>query len=232
MLAVEDVTCRYGRALAVDGVSLEVAAGEVVALLGPNGAGKSTLLRAVSGLMRPASGGITLDGVSLLGMSPPRIVRAGVGHVPQGRRLFPAETAEDNLRIGAHTRRTALDAQVEAMFARAPMLAAHRHRRAGLLSGGQQQLLAILRALMSRPRFLLLDEPFNGLSPAARAIVVDLVAQLRDEGIGVLLVEQLAGPALGVASRAYVLRGGSVVVAGAAADLAGDQVVYHAYTGR
>ena len=236
MLTVDDLRVTYGGAAALHGISLEVAAGEVVAVIGGNGAGKSTTLKAVSGmgeLGKRMSGAIAFEGRRIEGWPAHRIARLGVTHVPEGRRVFPASTVEDNLLLGGYRRRRdgSLQADLDAVYERFPVLGERRRQRAGLLSGGQQQLLALGRGLMARPRLLLLDEPSLGLAPLVVAEVFRTIRELAAEGITVLLVEQLATQALEVADRAYVLEAGSVAVSAPAADLARDPRVRAAYLG-
>jgi branched-chain amino acid transport system ATP-binding protein len=227
LLDVRAVRAGYGHIIGVDDVSLTVERGELVALLGSNGAGKSTLLRTISGVIVPRAGSVVLDGVDVTGRSSDRLVRDGMAHVPEGRRMLPRLTVEDNLRLGAFGRRDrrSIGADVDAAFERFPALGPRRHQRAGTLSGGEQQMLAIGRALMSRPRLLLLDEPSLGLSPLLVKQVFAMVRQLRDEGITVLLVEQNATQGLAIADRAYVLTRGRVTAAGRPDELRALDVV-------
>ena len=216
LLDVAGLTVAYGAVVAVRDVSLSVAPGEIVAALGPNGAGKSTLLRAVAGAQKPQRGTITFDGRPLHGLSPEAVVRRGVALVPEGRHVFPNLTVQENLAIGgiARTDRDELQADAERWLERFPILGDRSSQLAGTLSGGEQQQLAIARALMSRPRMLLLDEPSLGLAPIFVDRIFELVAELRSEGVTVLLVEQNVHRALDVADRAYVLSVGSVVASG------------------
>ena len=216
---------------ALHGVDLAVEAGEVVALLGANGAGKSTTLRVLSGLLRATAGEVLLGGRPLLGLPPHRVVAAGVAHVPEGRRVFASLTVEENLRLGAYTDRSGERAALERVLAALPVLDDRRGQRAGTLSGGEQQLLALGRALMSSPRVLLLDEPSTGLAPQAVAAVLDVVAAVAAEGTGVLLVEQDAQVALSLATRGVVLETGRVVASGTAARLREDPRLQEAYLG-
>ena len=216
LLDVDGLTVAYGAVVAVRDVSLSVAPGEIVAALGPNGAGKSTLLRAVAGAQKPQRGTITFDGRPLHGLSPEAVVRRGVALVPEGRHVFPNLTVQENLAIGgiARTDRDELQADAERWLERFPILGDRSSQLAGTLSGGEQQQLAIARALMSRPRMLLLDEPSLGLAPIFVDRIFELVAELRSDGVTVLLVEQNVHRALDVADRAYVLSVGSVVASG------------------
>ena len=229
MLELREVSARHGAVPALHGVSLSVGPGEVVALLGANGSGRTTVLRTVSGLLRPTSGAVLLDGAELSRRPAHEVVGAGVAHVPEGRRVFARLSVLENLRMGAYAgaRGPALDDVLD----RFPVLAERRAQPAGTLSGGEQQLLALARALMSGPRVLLLDEPTTGLAPQAAEAVLDLVEELAREGTGVLLVEQDLGQALERAGRGYVLETGRVVAQGTAAELAADPAVAAAYLG-
>lgn len=231
LLEVDDLCVRYGSVEVLRGISLTVDAGEVVALLGANGAGKTTTLRAVSGLVRPTAGVVRLDGRLLAGQSPHHIVAAGVAHVLEGRRVFARMSVRENLAMGAYRRGRVQAAEVERVHALFPVLAERADQAAGTLSGGEQQMLAVGRALMGRPRVLLLDEPSLGLAPQVVQTVFEVVAGLSDDGTAVLLVEQDVGLALSVAGRAYVLATGRVVLSGDAADLRGDSRVETAYLG-
>jgi branched-chain amino acid transport system ATP-binding protein len=216
LLAVEGLTVGYGSVLAVRGVSLEVGAGEIVAALGPNGAGKTTLLRTLAGALKPRSGSIRFDGASLAGMTPEAVVRRGIALIPEGRHVFPKLTVEENLTIGGITRndREELRDDAQRWLARFPILGERAGQMAGTLSGGEQQQLAVARALMSRPRLLLLDEPSLGLGPIFVDRIFELVTELRASGTTILLVEQNVHRALEIADRAYVLSVGSVVASG------------------
>jgi branched-chain amino acid transport system ATP-binding protein len=226
------VAVSYGKRRALEGVSLRVQQGEIVTLLGANGAGKSTALRAVSGLVRPVRGRVLYDGKEITAWAPDAIVAAGVGHVPEGREVFPDFTALENLLVGAHT---AARAQIPDRLARVfrifPVLRERQRQSAGTLSGGEQQMLAIGRALMAAPRLLLLDEPSLGLAPMVSREIFRVVERVNAEGVTVLLVEQNARRALALASRGYVLETGRVVAAGASRDLAADPRIRAAYLG-
>ena len=230
-LEVSGLRVRYGSAEAVSGIDLEVVAGEVVGLLGANGAGKTTTLRALSGLLRPSAGEVRLDGLRLDRLPAHEVVAAGVAHVPEGRRVFGRMSVDDNLDVGAYTAGRAARTTKQRVLELLPVLAERRDQLAGTLSGGEQQLLALGRALMSSPRLLLLDEPSTGLAPQAVEAVLDVVRDLVTEGTGVLLVEQDAEVALGLAARAYVLETGRVVAEGPAGQLRDDPVVREAYLG-
>ncbi len=233
MLRLESVAVRYGGVQALHGVSLEVRQGEVVALLGANGAGKTTVLRAISGVVPLAGGAITLDGQPVHGLPPEVVVRRGLAHVPEGRQIFPELTVEENLLIGSYSRRDreAVRAEVEQVYDRFPNLYHRRFQLGANLSGGEQQMLAIARALMARPRLLLLDEPSMGLAPKMVQEVFRVVKRLNADGVTVLLVEQNARKALAVAHRAYVLESGRIALSGAAEELRRDARVQRIYLG-
>jgi branched-chain amino acid transport system ATP-binding protein len=237
LLEVTGLSARYGAVAALRDVSLEVRAGELVALIGANGAGKSTLLRAIAGLVAPAAGRVTLDGRDVTGQAPEAMIRAGVALVPERRRVFAPLTVLDNLELGGYALprgrdfRSRLEAGVEEAYRLFPVLRRRRDQLAGTLSGGEQQMLAIGRALMTRPRLLLCDEPSLGLAPLVVAEIMRLLSTLREAGTTILLVEQNARMALRSADRAYVLEVGSVVLSGAAADLLEDDQLKAAYLG-
>jgi branched-chain amino acid transport system ATP-binding protein len=231
MLEVSGLESRYGRIPALKGIDLGVRAGELVALVGANGAGKSTLLRALSGV-QPASGKIVFDGEDLSAAPPERRVRLGVVQVPEGRQVFGPLSVEDNLRLGAYRRGGAqASASLERVYAMFPVLAERRRQAAGNLSGGQQQMLAIGRALMGQPRLLLLDEPSMGLAPRLVAEIFACVRALRAADTALLLVEQNARAALAIADRGYVLETGRIVLSGTGAELLADAAVRAAYLG-
>jgi branched-chain amino acid transport system ATP-binding protein len=228
MLRVEDLRVAYGPVVALDGVSFEVAEGSITAVLGANGAGKTSLLRAISGLVR-ARGSIALAGRSIRGAAPEDIARQGIAHVPEGRGVIAELTVEENLRLGGLWRRERDDERVYGLF---PPLAERRAKPAGTLSGGERQMLVIGRALMARPRLLLLDEPSLGLAPKVAAQIVGLLRDERDRsGLTVLLVEQNARSALSVADKGIVLALGQVAAAAAPDVLARDETLRHAYLG-
>ena len=232
MLEVRDLCVSYGGMPALKGVSLTVAAGEIVALLGNNGAGKTTTLKTVSGLLVPRAGEVLLDGEPLRGTPPHLIVRKGIAHVPEGRHVFNRLTVRENLEMGAYARsdpRVAAD--LDRVLALFPRLRERRRQTAGTLSGGEQQMLAIGRALMASPRLLLLDEPSMGLAPLLVEQIFETVQSINRQGTTILLVEQNAALALEVAKRAYVLETGSIVLSGAAADLVRNEDVRRAYLG-
>jgi branched-chain amino acid transport system ATP-binding protein len=230
LLELEDVEARYGPVKALDGVTIGVDEGEVVAVLGANGAGKTTTLRAVSGTVRRA-GRIELAGRPLPA-APEAVARLGVAHVPEGRGTFAELTVEENLRLGAFTRRGSLETDFARVFALFPVLEERRAQQAGTLSGGEQQQLALARALMQRPRLLLLDEPSLGLAPLVVAELFGIVRKLNaEEGLAVLLVEQNARVALDIAARAYVLEVGRVAVEGVSDELRANEDVRRSYLG-
>jgi ABC-type branched-subunit amino acid transport system ATPase component len=227
------LTAGYGAAPVLDEVALEVRPGETVAMIGANGAGKSTTMRALSGLLRPVGGEILLDDRSIARLEAHRIAASGLALVPEGRQVFPELTVHDNLVLGAYSRlNTDLDASIAAMLERFPRLRDRLQGRAGLLSGGEQQMLSIARGLMAKPRILLLDEPSLGLAPTMINELFDVLAEVRDDGVTILLVDQMAALALTIADRGYVLESGRVVRAGEASALAHDPELEAAYLGR
>ena len=234
MLEVTDLEVRYGNVAAVKGVSLRVGEGEVVAVIGPNGAGKTSTLRAISGLVQSAGGRILLGGRDISRWKAHRVVALGLAHAPEGRRLFPRMTVLENLKMGAYRRRSAGEIRrtLEAVEHRFPVLGERRGQLAGTLSGGEQQMLAIGRALMAEPRLLLLDEPSFGLAPMVVREIARIVRSINQEqGVSVLLVEQNARMALGLASRAYVMETGQVALDGPTRELAESPHVKAAYLG-
>lgn len=230
MLDVTQLRVKYGEAMAVRGVSLSVPQGAIVVLLGANGAGKSSTLNAIMGLV-PAAGGISFEGADLSGLPTEAIVQRGLSLTPEGRRVFPGLTVAENLHLGgaAHASGQALAQRIEAELTRFPILRERYHQKAGLLSGGEQQMLAIARALMPAPRLLLLDEPSLGLAPLIVDQVFDLILSLKARGITILLVEQNAARALEIADHGYVLQTGEIVLAGAGQELAASDLVKQAY---
>lgn len=233
MLTIRGLKVGYSGSLALGGVDLEVPAGELAAVIGPNGAGKSTLLRCLSGLLRPQRGEIEFDGHRIDRLSPDRIVARGLVHVPEGRMVLGQMTVRDNLLLGGFCRHDAagIRQDLDEILTMFPKLQELLQKPAGLLSGGEQQMLAIGRGMMARPRLLMLDEPSLGLAPMVIARIFELMGELRARGLTILLVEQNAGKALKVADRGYVLDLGRVVASGAAADLASDPRVRSAYLG-
>ena len=233
MLEIAGLRTSYGPIEALRGIDLEVRTGELVCLLGANGAGKSTTLRTISGLLRPAAGRITFEGRSIAGLQPATILEAGIAHCPEGRRVFPYLSVEENLLMGAYVRRdgAGIAADLERVCTHFPVLGERRGQAAGTLSGGEQQMLAIGRALMARPKLILFDEPSLGLAPTIVETTFAIIADIRRQGTTVLMVEQNAYLALRMADRAYVLETGRIVLAGAAADLMADDHVRRAYLG-
>jgi branched-chain amino acid transport system ATP-binding protein len=233
LLSVRGLTVRYGSVTALHGIDLDVDEGELVSLVGPNGAGKSSTLAAVSGLVRPAAGTVTVAGEVVSGLAPERVVRHGVALVPEGRNIFTSLTVAENLALGATIRRDAagVAADLDRQLDRFPILRDRYGQQAGLLSGGEQQQLAIARALMSRPRLLLLDEPSLGLAPRLVDLVFETVAQLRQEGLTIVLVEQNATRAVELADRTSVLRTGRIVRSGTADELGGGAAMAAEYLG-
>ena len=234
LLEVRDLHVFYGSIEALKGISLEVDAGETVAMLGSNGAGKSTTLKTVSGLIRPRSGSIMFDGGKVVGRSAHEIVGLGLSQVPEGRRIFGVLSVEENLNLGGYlirSNRRVLHERRERVYETFPRLAERRRQLAGTLSGGEQQMLAIGRALMSDPKLLMLDEPSLGLSPLLSRLLLKIVRRISNQGTAVLLVEQNARQALQIADRAYVLETGTIALAGQASLLAQDQRVQKAYLG-
>jgi branched-chain amino acid transport system ATP-binding protein len=233
VLALEDVRAGYGRIEVLKGVSLGVPKGVVVTLLGANGAGKTTTLRAIMGLVSLTAGSIVLDDTPIGGLRPDRIVRRGISMVPEGRELFMEMTVEENLEMGAFTRRDAgVREDFDTIFGLFPRLGERRRQLAGTLSGGEQQMLAIARALMARPRLLLLDEPSLGLAPTVVDEIFDRIEAIAREGMSILLVEQNARMALDIADYGYVLQTGQVALRGSARELAADATVQESYLGR
>ncbi|HTP83285.1 MAG TPA: ABC transporter ATP-binding protein [Alphaproteobacteria bacterium] len=232
LLDVRDLEVRYDRNRAVKGISLAVAESQIVAALGANGAGKSSLLRSIQGMVAPSRGTIFFDGVDVTAMDAPARVRRGLVLVPEGRQIFVSMTVEDNLLMGAYTRRDhGIQRDLSAIYDRFPNLAERRRNLASVLSGGEQQMLAIGRALICRPRLMMLDEPSLGLSPILVKRIFDLLKSLNREGLAILLVEQNTAMALEAASSAIVMERGSVVLSGSARDLARDQHLRRAYLG-
>ena len=233
LLELQDVHTYYGNIHALKGISLSIERGEIVTLIGSNGAGKSTTLRTISGLLKPRRGAILLEQKQLDQLLPHEIVALGVIHVPEGRRIFPRLTVQENLAMGAYQRRDkdGIQRDLERVFALFPRLKERLHQKGGTLSGGEQQMLAIGRALMSRPRVLLLDEPSMGLAPVLVEMIFDIIREINQQGITILLVEQNARMALSIAHRGYVLETGRIVLSGPGPQLAGDPMVKAAYLG-
>jgi len=234
LLKIEGLTSHYGPIQALHGISLEVNAGELVAIVGANGAGKTTLLLTLSGVHKPTGGSITFDGTNITRMASHKIVQSGICHVPEGRQVFAPLGVEDNLKLGGYCFRSdkeRLNQELEKIYQLFPILKERRKQPAGTLSGGQQQMLAIGRALLGRPRLLLLDEPSMGLAPLLVEEIFRVIRELNDSGVTVLLVEQNANAALGIANRGYVLETGKVILSAKAGDLLADEAVRRAYLG-
>lgn len=233
MLEITDLHVHFGGIHAIKGVSLRVEQGEIVTLIGANGAGKTTTLRTVSGLKKPSQGRVSVEGQDITGLSAQARVKLGLGHVPEGRRVFPTMSVLENLELGAYLRRdrAAIASDLQGVFDRFPVLADRRKQNAGTLSGGEQQMLAMGRALMGRPRILLLDEPSMGLAPLLVQEIFDIVASINSTGTTILLVEQNANMALQVADRAYVMETGVIVLEGPAAELSKTEDIKRAYLG-
>ena len=233
LLRLENLHAAYGPIAALRGLDLVVGPGELVCLIGANGAGKSSTLRAISGLLPPAQGRIVFDGREIQGEGPATILKAGIAHCPEGRRVFPYLTVDENLAMGAYVRRdrSAIAADVDEVCRHFPILTERRRQMAGTLSGGEQQMLAIARALMARPRLILFDEPSLGLAPTMVETTFAIIADIRRRGTTVLMVEQNAYAALRMADRAYVMETGRIVLEGRARDLLDDDHVRRAYLG-
>ena len=233
MLEVKDLRVHYGTVEAVKGISFQVSAGAIVSLIGANGAGKTTSLRALTGLVRPSGGDVRFENTSLIGVPPHDIVRLGIAHVPEGRRLFPKMTVLENLKMGAYlsTRKADAASTLAMIYEHFPILGQRGGQLAGSLSGGEQQMLAIARALMTRPKLLLLDEPSMGLSPIMTAEIGKVIRQINAMDVSIVLVEQNAMLALTLARYGYVLETGSVVMEGKADELLRDEGVRKAYLG-
>ena len=231
MLEVDDIEVRYGAIRALKGVSFTVGTGEIVALLGANGAGKTTTQKTVSGMLRPTSGAIIYEGRRIDGIPAHELINLGICHVPEGRHVFPRMSVGENLEMGAFRFRRPDPAELERVLVMFPRLRERLKQQAGTLSGGEQQMLAIGRALMGKPRLLLLDEPSMGLAPLIVAQIFDIVREINEGGVTVLLVEQNASQALGLADRGYVLETGEVVLSGSGRELLADERVRAAYLG-
>jgi branched-chain amino acid transport system ATP-binding protein len=233
MLEVKELRVHYGIVEAVKGVSFQIDAGTIVSLIGANGAGKSTVLRALTGLVTPSSGEIRFETLPLLGLAPHQIVRLGIAHVPEGRRLFPKMSVFENLHMGAYLQRNKAEVAetLEMVYEHFPILKERGRQRAGSLSGGEQQMLAMARALMNKPKLLLLDEPSIGLSPIMTAEIGKIIRQINSLGVTIVLVEQNAMLALTLAQYGYVLETGNLVMQGKAQELLQDEGVKKAYLG-
>ncbi len=233
MLTIKDLEVYYGVIQAIKGVSFEVNQGEVIALIGANGAGKTTILHTITGLLAPKNGSVVFEGKELTKMPAHKIVSLGMAHVPEGRRVFADLSVYENLRMGAYTRkdRTEIEETMEKVYQRFPRLKERRNQMAGTLSGGEQQMLAMGRALMSKPKILLMDEPSMGLSPIMVNEIFSIIQEVSDSGTTVLLVEQNAKKALSIADRGYVLETGNIVLEGKASDLLNNDSIKKAYLG-
>ena len=232
ILEIKDLSVSYGGIEAVKGISFDVHAGEIVTLIGANGAGKSTTLKSIAGLVKPQSASILFEGQELVGKTPDAIVKSGITLVPEGRRVFPNLTVKENLKIGAYLRRDALDKDIEYVYELFPRLREREWQLAGTLSGGEQQMLAVGRALMSKPKFIMMDEPSLGLAPLIVKDIFSIIKTINKEGITVLLIEQNANMALQVADKAYVLETGCITISGTGAELLADSKVREAYLGK
>lgn len=233
MLTVEGLTCRYGKIAAVSDLSIDVRQGELVTLIGANGAGKTTTLKAISGVLPPAAGRVTFRGEDITRAPPRRILELGIAHCPEGRRVFPHMTVLENLEMGCYLRTDAGEtaADMRRLFERFPILAERRYQAAGTLSGGEQQMLAISRALMSQPKLVLFDEPSLGLAPNLVERTFEIIKEVRAQGVTVIMVEQNAFAALELSDRSYVLEQGRVTLTGTGAELLHDPHVKAAYLG-
>ena len=233
MLNIEGLECRYGNVAAVRDLSLEVRKGELVSLIGANGAGKTTTLKAISGVLAPSAGRIVFEGEDITRASARRVLELGIAHCPEGRRMFPYMTVRENLEMGCYLRRdkAGIEADMRRLFGRFPILGERSTQAAGTLSGGEQQMLAISRALMSRPKLVMFDEPSLGLAPNIVERMFDIIRQIRAEGMTVIMVEQNAAAALELSDRSYVLEQGRVSITGTGEALRNDPQVKQAYLG-
>jgi len=237
MLRIQSITASYGKIQALRGVSLHVSPGDIVTLIGANGAGKTTILNTISGLVPVQSGKILFSGQNITGISPENIVKLGISQVPEGRQIFAPLSVMDNLLLGAYPRyrrktKQQIHSEIDSIFEIFPILKERRKQLAGTLSGGEQQMLAIGRGLMSKPKLLLLDEPSMGLAPMIVSEIFEIIKSLRERGTTILLVEQNARAALGIADRGYVLETGTIVLQGPASELMENQEVKRAYLGK
>lgn len=232
ILEINDLVVSYGGIEAVKGISFDVSEGEIVTLIGANGAGKSTTLKAISGLVKPKNASIKMEGNEICGKSPDQIVKSGITLVPEGRRVFPNLTVKENLKIGAYLRNDKLDDDIKYVYDLFPRLREREWQLAGTLSGGEQQMLAVGRALMSKPKVIMMDEPSLGLAPLVVKGIFDIIKAINKEGITVLLIEQNANMALQVAHSAYVLETGNITMSGTGAELLADNRIREAYLGK
>lgn len=232
ILEIKNLSVNFGGIKAVNDISMAVEEGKIVTLIGANGAGKSTVLRSISGIVKPQAGEILLNGQNILGMSPDAIVSRGITLVPEGRRVFPNLTVQENLKIGAYLRKDKLDADLEYVYSLFPRLKERHWQLAGTLSGGEQQMLAVGRALMSKPKLVMMDEPSLGLAPLVVKSIFEIIETINGEGITVLLIEQNANMALRIADTAYVLETGAITMAGTGAELLANDTIKEAYLGK
>ena len=232
ILEIKNLSVNFGGIKAVNNISMEVEEGKIVTLIGANGAGKSTILRSVSGIVKPQAGEIFLNGQNILGMSPDAIVSRGVTLVPEGRRVFPNLTVQENLKIGAYLRKDKLDADLEYVYSLFPRLKERNWQLAGTLSGGEQQMLAVGRALMSKPKLVMMDEPSLGLAPLVVKSIFEIIETINGQGITVLLIEQNANMALRIADTAYALGTGAITMTGTGAELLANDTIKEAYLGK
>lgn len=232
ILEIKNLSVNFGGIKAVNDISMAVEEGKIVTLIGANGAGKSTVLRSISGIVKPQSGEILLNGQNILGLSPDAIVSRGITLVPEGRRVFPNLTVQENLKIGAYLRKDKLDADLEYVYSLFPRLKERHWQLAGTLSGGEQQMLAVGRALMSKPKLVMMDEPSLGLAPLVVKSIFEIIETINGEGITVLLIEQNANMALRIADTAYVLETGAITMAGTGAELLANDTIKEAYLGK
>jgi branched-chain amino acid transport system ATP-binding protein len=232
LLKIEDLKVNYGGIEAVKGISLTVEEGQIVTLIGANGAGKSTTLRTISGLVKPRSGKITFCGEDITGMDPTNIVKRGITMAPEGRHIFPDMTVKENLRVGAYLRKDDITPDLDMVYDLFPRLKERQWQMGGTLSGGEQQMLAVGRALMAKPRVMMLDEPSLGLAPLVVKDIFTIVQRINEQGVTILLIEQNANMALRVAHRAYVLETGNITMSGTGAELLADERIEEAYLGK
>ena len=232
ILEIKNLSVNFGGIKAVNDISMAVEEGKIVTLIGANGAGKSTILRSISGIVKPQTGEILLNGQNILGMSPDAIVSRGITLVPEGRRVFPNLTVQENLKIGAYLRKDKLDADLEYVYSLFPRLKERNWQLAGTLSGGEQQMLAVGRALMSKPKLVMMDEPSLGLAPLVVKSIFEIIETINGQGITVLLIEQNANMALRIADTAYVLETGAITMAGTGAELLANDTIKEAYLGK
>ena len=232
LLRIEDLKVNYGGIEAVKGISLSVEEGQIVTLIGANGAGKSTTLRTISGLVKPRSGKIRFCGEDITGMDPTNIVKRGITMAPEGRRIFPDMTVKENLRVGAYLRTDDLTEDLNMVYELFPRLKEREWQAGGTLSGGEQQMLAVGRALMAKPKLIMLDEPSLGLAPLVVKSIFEIIRRINEQGVTILLIEQNANMALQVADSAYVLETGSITMTGTGAELLADERIKEAYLGK